>query len=74
MLFQQCKSQMMFTTEKTKGQGREARTIKFVLPYPTGYSQLPEPGGMLDQPYRLMEFFSLFMRAERHVIADTISK
>lgn len=64
----------MLTVQKTKGQGRDAKTIQYVLPYPTGWSVLPDPGGLLDQPYRLMEFFSIFMRAERHIFADTIAK
>jgi hypothetical protein len=73
-LYTMCRQQTMFTATKSKGQGKDARTIQYVLPYPSGYAQLPDPGGMLDQPYRLMEFFALFMRAERHVIAETLSK
>jgi hypothetical protein len=73
-LYVQCKGQTIITIDKTKGNGKDARTIKYVLPYPTGWAVLPEAGGLLDQPYRLMEFFSIFVRAERHVFADTISK
>jgi len=31
-----------------------------ITPKTTGYSILPMPGGLLDQPYRLMEFFAFF--------------
>jgi hypothetical protein len=35
------------------------------LTFPTGYHAFPEDGGVLDQPYRLMEFFGEFMSGER---------
>jgi hypothetical protein len=34
---------------------------------PTGYGILPCAGGLLDQPYRMMEFFDIFFYTEREV-------
>jgi hypothetical protein len=37
----------------------------YVRRYPTGYHTLPEPGSLMSQKHRLMEYFSHFMRSER---------
>jgi hypothetical protein len=34
--------------------------------FPTGYHNLPYTGSLMEQPYRLMEYFSHFMNAERN--------
>lgn len=60
--------------ESTKGSGKDMKTIKKVVPFTTGYAVLPWEGGLLDQPYRVMEFFEAFMRAERRQTYDTLSK
>lgn len=46
--------------EKDKGKRVEYKVVNFT----SGLHSLPEQGGMLDQPYRLMEFFSLFQQGD----------
>jgi hypothetical protein len=48
-----------------KGSGNSQKVHKKIVPFPTGFTVLPEEGGMLDQPYRLMEYFGEFIRGER---------
>ena len=47
--------------EKDKGRKVENKVVYVT----TGLHSLPNAGGMLDQPYRLMEFFSLFQQGEQ---------
>ena len=49
--------------EKDKGKRVEHKVVSFT----TGLQSLPVEGGMLDQPYRLMEFFALFMQGDNLV-------
>lgn len=51
----------MVVVDKQKGK----KTIKVMLPYTTGLAFLPEDGGIMDQPYRMMEFFAAFLDGER---------
>jgi len=44
---------------------KNKKTYSKILHYTTGLAILPEPGGLLDQPYRLMEFFDLFQDGDR---------
>lgn len=46
--------------EKDKGKRIEHKVVNFT----TGLHSLPEDGGLLDQPYRLMEFFALFRQGD----------
>lgn len=46
--------------EKNKGKQVENKIVEFV----TGYSQLPEAGGVLDQPVWLMAIFDQFRNGE----------
>lgn len=73
-MYRYCRNEQLFTVDVTKGSGKEQKTFTKILPYPTGYSVLPEPGGILDQPYRLIEFFEIFLRAERRVAFRIINK
>jgi len=41
------------------------KTKRLVLPWVTGFHSLPDDGGILDQPYRMMEYFKEFMTADR---------
>jgi hypothetical protein len=41
--------------------------------FPTGLAHLPEAGGMLDQPYRLMFLFDLFLEGERSAFNKQIT-
>lgn len=46
--------------EKDKGKRIEHKVVNFT----SGLHSLPDEGAMLDQPYRLMEFFSLFQQGD----------
>jgi hypothetical protein len=60
--------------EVVKGQGKQQKVVKHTVAYPTGYHSLPVKGGLLDQPYRLMEFFTAFLGAERRTAYKLLSK
>jgi hypothetical protein len=63
----------LFYFETTKGSGNDVKTIKHVVPFTMGYAVLPEEGGLMDQPYRMMEFFEIFMHAERQQQLTSLS-
>ena len=68
-LYDQCRNFQMVGMEMPDG-----KKSKIVLvPYPTGYNFLPEAGGMLDQPYRLMYLFDIFLDGERQAFAKQIT-
>jgi hypothetical protein len=54
--------------EKDRGRKVENKVTEFV----TGYSQLPEAGGVLDQPVWLMEIFDRFRAGENAVAVKTL--
>lgn len=60
-LYDECRTLTVHAQQYSKGKEQMIRTLTF----PTGYHYLPNEGGMLDQPYRLMEFFGEFMSGER---------
>lgn len=60
-LYTLCRSQTLITHDVTRGGKQMTRTE----PFTTGLAQMPEEGGMLDQPHRLMDFFSEFISGER---------
>lgn len=49
-------------------------TTTVVTPYTTGYGPLPLSGGLMDQPYRLMELWSCFLRGDRMATIKSLSK
>jgi hypothetical protein len=55
--------------EKNRGKTVENRMTEFV----TGFTQLPEAGGVLDQPVWLMSMFDQFRSGENAVAAKTLS-
>ncbi len=55
--------------EKNRGKTIENKMTEFV----TGFSQLPEAGGVLDQPVWLMSMFDQFRSGENAVAAKTLS-
>jgi hypothetical protein len=61
-LYQFCRSQSIVTYEKSKGKD----TVQMIVPFPTGFSSLPEAGGIADQSQWLMSLFELFLVAERN--------
>lgn len=60
--------------ESVKGVGRDQKVIKKVVPFTVGFGSLPWAGGMLDQPYRMMEFFEMFLESERRTTYETLGK
>ena len=64
-----CRQQQLFTIEKSKGKNK---VLRIVVPWTTGFV-LPEPGGMLDQPHRMIEFFALFMAADRKATNERLN-
>lgn len=60
-LYVECRNQVLFSAEITKGKKTSLRVVH----HTTGYAALPITGGMLDQPYRLMEFWSYFLEGDR---------
>ena len=61
-LYLMCRQQQLFHMKVEKDKGK--RVEHKVVNYTTGLHSLPEEGGVLDQPYRLMEFFSLFQQGD----------
>lgn len=55
--------------EKNRGKSVEHKLTQFV----TGYSQLPETGGVMDQPVWVMAMFEHFRSGENAVAAKTLS-
>jgi hypothetical protein len=59
--FRVCRQLQMVTHSVTRA-GKEYQRTE---PYSIGYTFLPFPGSVEDQPVRLMQFFEEFMNAER---------
>jgi hypothetical protein len=57
------------SVEKDRGRRVEHKMAEFV----TGYSQLPDAGGILDQPVWMMAIFDHFRSGENAVTAKTLS-
>jgi len=70
-LYLQCRTVQLFhiRVEKDRGKRVENKVTEFV----TGYSQLPEAGGVLDQPVWVMAVFEQFRAGENAVAAKTLS-
>ena len=52
----------MITYQESKGKDK---VVQRVRPFTVGWSILPEAGGLLDQPHRLMTLLELFMYGDR---------
>lgn len=61
-IYLDCRTVQLFhlRVEKNKGKQVENKIVEFV----TGYSQLPDAGGVLDQPVWLMAMFDHFRNGE----------
>jgi hypothetical protein len=68
-LYVSCRSQDLVIAEIPKGD----KTFIRITPKTTGYAVLPLPGGMLDQPYRLMEFMSHFRTGDQMATKRALS-
>lgn len=66
-----CREQQIVTYSTQKGKDK---TIQHVRPFTTGWSALPEAGGILDQPHRLMTFLEIFLSGEREGFFKELSK
>jgi hypothetical protein len=51
---------------------KNKKTSLHITPYTSGYGSLPEPGGMLDQPYRMMELWSHFLAGDRLAFSKSL--
>jgi hypothetical protein len=63
--YDSCRVLAVHSQQYSKGKDNMIRTLTF----PTGYSILPNAGGLLDQPHYLMELFDAFMDGERFAFA-----
>ena len=63
-----CRSVQLFHIKVESKNKAENRVTEFV----TGYSQLPEAGGVLDQPVWLMAVFDHFRSGENAIAAKTL--
>lgn len=68
-MYLEARNRSMITATLPKG--KEQKIV--IVPYTTGYAVLPAAGGLLDQPYRLMEFWSLFMEGDRIATLKSLS-
>jgi hypothetical protein len=68
-MYLEARNRSIVTTTLPKG--KEQKLV--IVPFTTGYAVLPAPGGLLDQPYRLMEFWSLFMEGDRTATIKSLS-
>lgn len=68
-LYIQCRSQELVVAEITK----DKKTYMRIVPHTTGLGVLPAEGGLLDQPYRLMEFFGAFRVADNTFTSKNLS-
>lgn len=64
-IYEQCRVSQLFSLESTKGSGRQMQRVIKVVSLPSGYGILPWDGGLMDQPYRMWEFFEIFFNTER---------
>lgn len=53
--------------------GKDGSTKVVIVPFTTGYGPLPEAGGLMDQPHRLMEFWDLFLQGDRAATFKSLS-
>lgn len=69
-LYLTCRTVQLFhlRVEKDKGRKVENKIVEFV----TGYGQLPESGGVLDQPVWLMSIFDDFRNGENAAAAKNL--
>lgn len=66
-LYEQCRSMQLIQTEGQKGTGKNTvRTLK-ITAFPTGFTFLPDEGGLLDQEYKLSVYFEIFFATERNM-------
>lgn len=57
-----CREQHVVAYQIPKGKDK---TVQKLVPFTVGLHHLPEDGGVLDQPHRLLTFFEMFMLGDR---------
>ncbi len=75
-LYQQydaCRNQQIEVFRKPSKTKKDKEEI-VVVQWPTGYAQLPEVGGMDNQPWRTMRIFGGFLRGERKAVGTMMSR
>ncbi len=63
-LYRDCREQVLFRHEFSRGQGKQAKNMVSIIAWTTGYHHLPEGGGMRDQPHKLMQYFDAFRNGD----------
>lgn len=61
-LYLSCRQQSVVTYQTSKGK----ETVQKLKTFTTGFIQLPEEGGILDQPHRVMTFMESFLQGDEH--------
>jgi len=72
MMYDICRDIALVQREVPKPGGKE--TELRMVRMPTGFSFLPYPGGLLDQPAFIVDTFSEFLRAERTAAMRLLTK
>ena len=65
-LYLSCREQHVVTYQSSKGKD----TVQHLKAFTTGFAQLPEAGGVLDQSHRIMTFLEAFLAGDRHGFAQ----
>ena len=68
-LYLECRELNFVHMEVTKDKGK--RVEHKIMPFVSGWSMLPEEGGVLDQGNWTMAMFETFRRAENAGVKDT---
>lgn len=69
-LYLDCRTLNFVHLEVSKDRGKKVEHK--VLPFAVGYGNLPEPGGMLDQPHWTMAMFNIFRSGENAGVRETM--
>lgn len=71
-LYCECKAESILHMKIEKSSGKKNNVEHKIIPYTTGYSSLPEPGGLLDQDNWTMAMFMAFRSGERKALGKAI--
>lgn len=71
--YDQCRTQQLEIFRKPDRRDSKKEQIVVVL-WPSGFSQLPAPGGIDDQSFWVSRVFSGFLRGERDACVKIMSK
>lgn len=72
-LYCECKSESILHIKIEKSASNSRNQVEHkIIPYTTGYSTLPEPGGLLDQDNWTMAMFLAFRNGEQKALAKAL--